>query len=488
MLKFRSLGILLMLFWFASCTEEDLGVTFVTTEEVLFASGDQVRLLGRVISDQDIQVQDHGFYLAEDEAFSNPQIISLGEKSGPGRFIGEISGLRLGTNYFAKAFLNLGGEVEFGNVISLSTLEPAFKSFSPSFGAPGEELIIEGRNFGEGTRVFFGDQEAEVLENTLQSRLLVRVPPPADNPSVPIRVLFQDREVSSAEPFEYQRGGYEIVARYPGEVRMYDNVFFQNDPNNLYIGLGSERRQVLISGFQKFDVISNTWSAASFPGTNRSFAFFTDHYLGGGVSQLGSNPFVYDGSFWAMENGGFKRLPDLPFLSRNAIAFEINGDLYVLGRNAQIVDFFFKFDKTSNTWEILPPAPVSFSRSDAAFSYGDKGYLINGGDGTLWSFDPSNNEWSTISTYPGALGIGRGMARVMGEKAFIGLFERTDEIWELDLNSFTWRKKNPMPGLPQSVLVAHFVSGPYLYIMRVPDINVPGAFSMDFYRFDPEGI
>ncbi|NVK50883.1 MAG: hypothetical protein HWE09_14020 [Cyclobacteriaceae bacterium] len=45
-----------------------------------------------------------------------------------------------------------------------------------------------------------------------------------------------------------------------------------------------------------------------------------------------------------------------------------------------------------------------------------------------------------------------------------------------------------MPGLPQSILVAHFVSGSSLYIMRVPDITLAGQFPMDLYRFDPNGI
>jgi hypothetical protein len=80
------------------------------------------------------------------------------------------------------------------------------------------------------------------------------------------------------------------------------------------------------------------------------------------------------------------------------------------------------------------------------------------------------------------------MARVIGNKAFVGLFERSDQVFELDLNSFSWKPKNPMPGLPQSVIVGHFVSGESLYIMRVPDIALAGQFPMDFYRFDPEGI
>ncbi|MCS5491441.1 IPT/TIG domain-containing protein [Algoriphagus limi] len=488
MLKLRSLGILLMLFWIASCTEENLGVTFVTTEEVLFASGDQVRLLGRVISDQDVQVQDHGFYLAEDEAFSSPQIISLGEKSGPGRFIGEVSGLKVGTIYFAKSFMELSGEMIFGNSLELSTLEPAVKSFSPEFAAVGEELIIEGRNFGEDTRVFFGDQEAQVLENTLQSKLLVRVPNPGDEAQVPIRVQVQDREVSSPTLFEYQIGTYELISTYPQEIKLYDNVFFQNGPNEFYIGLGSERRLSFINGFQKFDAASSSWESVQFPGSSRSFAFFTDRYIGGGLSQLGSNPFVFDPTFWKFESGQFIQKPDLPFLTRDALAFEFEEDLYVLGSNANSMPFFSKFNSSTESWEVLPNSPVSFGRNDVSFTYQNKAYLLSTSDASIWTFDFSLQTWEEIASFPGNLGNGRGMARIIGNKAYIGLFERTNELWELDLDTFTWTRKNPMPGLPQSVLVGHFVSGPNIYIIRVPDITLAGQYPMDLYRFDPNGI
>ncbi|NVJ84993.1 MAG: IPT/TIG domain-containing protein [Algoriphagus sp.] len=489
MLKVRFLGILaIFLLLGISCTEEEQGVTFVTTEEVLFASGDQVRLLGRVISDQDIQIQDHGFYMSEDEAFLNPQTVSLGAKNGPGRFIGEISGLKLGTTYFAKSFINLGGEVEFGNVIELSTLEPAIKTFSPIFGGVGEEVFIEGRNFGEGTRVFFGDQEAQILENILQSRLLVRIPSPKGESKVPIRVLIQDNEVSSSTLFEYQIGTFEKVSSYPQDIRIYDNVFFQNGADRFYVGLGSERRLSFISGFQRYDLTSASWEFVSFPGLNRSYAFFTDNYVGGGLSQLGSNPLVFDPTFWQLNGEKFIQMPDLPFSTRDALAFELGGDLFVIGKNAGLVPFFWRFKVATKNWEILANGPEAFSRDDVSFTYQGKAYIVSSTDASVWTFDPVQSEWQMVSTYPGSLGNGRGMARVIGEKAYIGLFERTNDLWELDLTNFSWTRKNPMPGLPQSILVAHFVSGSSIYIMRVPDITLAGQFPMDFYRFDPNGI
>lgn len=148
-----------------ACTEDDPETTILVTEEVLFASGEQLRILGRLITNQSINANDHGFYLASDENFSNPLLISLGPKEGPGRFIGETSGLNTGQTYFVKAFMDLGSGPEFGNVIEVATLNPGIESFSPKFGKENGELFILGRNFTSDTRVFFGDQEAEIFRN-----------------------------------------------------------------------------------------------------------------------------------------------------------------------------------------------------------------------------------------------------------------------------------------------------------------------------------
>lgn len=482
---FRSAVFLLGIF---SCTEENAGVTVVTTEEVLLASGDEIRLLGRVISDEILSVSDHGFYLSEDANFSTPAIVSLGGKTGPGRFIGSFSSLKVSTTYFAKAFMEQRGAIQFGEVVEVSTLDPALKSFFPTFGISGGELFIEGRNFGAAPRVFFGDQEAIIVENILQSRLTVQIPAPSQEVQVPIRVIVQDQEVRFGDLFEYRVGSYQKISTFPQEIRLYDQLFFQDGMNGFYIGLGSIRGLSFFEGFQRYAPDQAIWEPIAFPGSSRSFAFFTDQYLGGGLQQLGSNPYVYDPSFWAFEQGSFSRLADLPFRSRDAIAFELGADLYVLGTNPAAVPFFFRYSGATAQWELLPTPSRKFTRDDAVFTYQGMGYLIDSEDGNLVRYDPSSGSWSVVGNFPGSTGNGRGMARVLGDKAYIGLFERSDDVWELDLRTFGWKEKNPMPGFPQSTLVGHFTDGQYLYVMRVPVVTLAGNFPMDLYRFDPEGI
>ena len=98
-----------------ACTQEEDATIVVTTEEIIFVSGEKVRALGRLITNQPVSTTDHGFQLSISENFTSPIIVSLGVKDGPGRFIGETDGLSINQTYFAKAFAPVDGLVRQSN-------------------------------------------------------------------------------------------------------------------------------------------------------------------------------------------------------------------------------------------------------------------------------------------------------------------------------------------------------------------------------------
>ncbi|HCX76380.1 MAG TPA: hypothetical protein DHU93_14330, partial [Algoriphagus sp.] len=289
-----------------------------------------------------MQVQDHGFYLSKDPNFASPIILSLGAKDGPGRFIGQVSDLEVNQLYYAKSFFNTGAGDEFGNVLEVRTLPVGLESFSPAFGATGQEMTIIGRNFTKDTKVFFGSVEAQIISITLESRIRVRIPAPKDGVTVPIKIQVQNNVVEFPEKFEYRVGTYELITAFPQEIKVYDNVFFQRN-SGLHIGLGSERRLFQLEYFQRYDIATKTWDRVEFPGSPRSYAFFTDNYIGGGTARLG-NPIVINSSFWRITDSGFEQLGDLPFESRESLAFEINSTLYVLGTKQSNEASFRKYN------------------------------------------------------------------------------------------------------------------------------------------------
>jgi hypothetical protein len=65
---------------------------------------------------------------------------------------------------------------------------PEVQTVAPDVAMPGDEVVLSGRGWGSGARVFFGTAEAEVLQATPQS-LRVKVPAlAAPGPSVPVVV------------------------------------------------------------------------------------------------------------------------------------------------------------------------------------------------------------------------------------------------------------------------------------------------------------
>lgn len=485
MRKLLSLSMLVMLLLGWACTEEEPETTVLVTEDVLYTSAENVRLLGRLITNQTISAVDHGFYLAEDENFSSPIVISLGAKEGPGRFIGETNGLTNSKTYYAKSFMDLGGEIQFGNVITLNTLSPIIETFSPAFGLVGESMIITGQNFTEDTEVFFGDSKAVITSIEFESRLNLIIPEASDF-SVPITVIVQDKTLEFNSNFEYQIGTYELINKFPEAVRLYGNAFYQTN-SGLNIGLGTVSKNSFYSKIQQYDIGSNTWKEVSFPGSNRAYGFATKNYLGGGTAGLIPNPYDINFSFFKVTDSGFERLPDLPFASRESIAFENGGNLYVLGGKEGNTSALRRYNPATKTWTNLNDSPVEFSTENAFFMYQNKVYIISN-DAVLWQYTISSDSWESVSTYPGSLGQGYGMGQVIGNKAYVGLYQRNTQVWELDMNTMVWKSKNDIPGLPQEITVAHFEKDGFLYIMRMPDITLAGNFPMNLYKFDPNGF
>ncbi len=485
MRRFAVLCIFLMLWSGWSCTQEEDAVTVVATEEVIFVNGEKIRVLGRLIANQPITAADHGFQLSTSEAFSSPIVISLGEKIGPGRFIGETSGLQAGQDYFVRAFVNAGGSDLFGETLAVKTLLPAIESFSPALSFPGTEMQILGRNFTPDTRVFFWDREATVLEIVFDSRIRVLIPASSGEALVPLTVWSQDEKLEASQPFEYRTGQYTLVGEFPESERIYDNVFFQYQ-NSFYAGLGTVRLGDYFEGFQRFDPQSSTWAKVDFPGGSRRGAFASGGYLGGGAL-VERDSYTYLRDFWKMGGEHFERLPDLPIDSYESLAFELNGQLYVVGGSAPGPRAVVAFNPITKSWSSRAAAPFDLATTMAWFSYQEKAYLLAAGN-RIWEYEPTTDSWRVFATFPGSSVGGPGMAQVIGDRAFIGLFPRSNHLMELDLRTLVWKPKNPIPGLSQNLNSGYFAFNGHLYLLRCPERPVPGIAPMELYRFDPDGI
>jgi hypothetical protein len=486
MQKLRAAFVFFMLFASWSCTEEENTPVLVSTEDILFVGGDKLRVSGRLLTNREVFADEHGFVFSTDASFSSPILLSLGEKTEPGRFIGEKSGFKIGQTYFVKAFAEVDGQRLEGQAVELKTLTPSIASFSPTYSSAGNELVIEGKNFPEGTQVFFGSQQAQVLKNVFESKITVKIPPATGQVLVPIKLLIQGKEYTIPTPFEYQAGKYTKVSDFPGNLRIYDNNYFSNS-SGFHVGLGRIKFGDSYAGFQRFNPATGTWSEVSFPGNSRRFAFATTNYLGGGALEPSRDQFVFDRSFWKINGSSFERLGDLPFNTREALAVEWEGKLLLFGGLDAAAFLVRSYDPQTRSWTNKQNTPISLSRNAAAFVWNAR-VMVLASNGQVWEYRPISDTWQVLTTYPGNKGQGYPVAEVIGKKAFLGLFRATQELWELNLETFTWKAKNQIIGFPQSINSGHFQFNGSIYFLRAPEESVSGSLTMELFKFDPDAI
>jgi hypothetical protein len=467
------------------CEDETFVVPSLVTEEVIYNSGERIRLLGRIITTQNVNAGDHGFYISESENFSQPLIISLGEKESPGRFVGEASGLSIQKTYYVKAFIEIGGQSIFGNVLTTQTLSPEVLDLTPNNGKGGALIAIFGKNFTSDTRVFFGDVQANVVGIDFESRIRVRVPAAQGVRSVPVKVVSQGKELVLPQLFEYTAGTYTKIGNFPFTDRFFDNIWMQ-EGSTFYVGLGTLRGLAFNPTMWKYEIGANQWTQVEFSGRPLWMSFVSNRYFGGGSSQLGRAPFVQANDFWRLNNGQLIKLPDLPFDAINAAAFELNDKLYVVGGITGSSVETYSYSPSTGQWERILNAPFKITKSHTGFTHNSKAYFINPENREVFAFDANLQKWSLVTRFPATYGNGGGFGVVIGDKAYVGLETRSDQIWELDLITLNWAVKNEFTGNLNSRNSGVFVNNGLIYILRSGEIQNNGP--MELYVFDPNGI
>jgi N-acetylneuraminic acid mutarotase len=471
---------------FSSC-EENIDISpSIITEDVLFVSGERLRISGRIITTQNIDASDHGFYISENESFNQPEIISLGERVNPGRFIGEISSLVIDRKYFVKAFVTIQDEILFGNVAEVETLVPFVFNFSPNNGPEGTIVTIVGQNQTSDTQVFFGDVRGTVVDISFESILQVRVPPISNQLTVNIRVINQDREQTLDGLFEYTTGKYTKLADFPSDIRIFDGIFLQEN-DVFYVGMGTDRGQAMNNKMWRYKVGEPNWQEIPIPSRSLWRAFSGQKFYGGGSLGPLNDTQVLD--FYQLNNDQFKALNNLPFVKSRALAFEIAGKLYVVGGiSAQVLSKeVYEYNVTSGVWRRIGDAPFDINETILNFSYGNKQFFIEPLSKELWSFDPTNDTWETVGLFPGDLGNGTGVGVVIGDRAYLGLGNRSDQMWELNMTNLNWAEKNKFTGSTVARNSGVYVHGGLIYMLRSAEVQIQDVRS-EFWVFDPKGF
>lgn len=470
-----------------ACEEVEDPSFSIITEEIVNVSGERAIVLGRLISFENIPFQDHGFYFSRDENFDQPIILSLGETSRPGRFLGEIDGLELGVGYFVKAFGNKDVEVIFGNTLSFSTLNPALERFTPLTQFPGEEISIFGINFGDDTEVFFDGQKAQVVEVAFGFQIRVRVPPMRDNPTVELKIITRGIELIASEPFNYATGVYENLGVVIEDFALIDNIYFQQG-NRFFAGLGVDLGARTTNYIWEYSPGQNAWQRTAFTGiTQRKAANSRTGYFGGGEQwpQMGA-PILND-AYWHFDGNDFNSIPTPPISIVDGFGFMAQGRFYIAGGTFGIGSQVYRYDPSTSLWQLRPNLLYNVDKSMVHFVHNDQLYIINK-DKALLHYNLETAQSTVISEYPSPFidnfSDTGGLSVVVGDKVFIGLYDNNEDMWELDMNTLIWSKKNRFTGPNRGRVVASYESEGILYFLRI----YAQPRRMEFWKFDPNGF
>lgn len=470
-----------------SCKEEDFPVFALFTEDPLYVSGEQAQLVGRLITNELLEVEDHGFWMDVDEDFSNPEIISLGIRSAPGRFIGQVDGLLPGKTYFAKTFTIFRGVTSFGNVIQINSLIPGIFSFNPDYALPGQKMEITGLNLGADTKVFFDDYEAFIEEIIYESILVLIIPPIQNNPSPIIKVVSNGVEMKFENRFEYMVGKMNFIG-FPEKYRLVNSLSF-SAKNKFYVGFGYDLQLNINRFFWEFDPVQGIWNRLDFDIQPHILGFGAEGYFGGGYDAVDVyNTALPNNLFWYWNGNELVRKADVPFPAINSLCFQIKGKIYVLGGSSQEHrNTLFRYDPSIDNWSRLSDFPFAIEANLPYFVHQDYLYFISDRK-ELIMFDPETGQRQTVSTYPGSIINQFGVAVVLEDRAIIGFYRQEVEIWELDLSNLSWKRKINFSGVFLGNNLGIYSHNNLVYLLRSTNLPIPQFGQMEFWEFDPDGF
>lgn len=470
-----------------SCGEEDVPVFALLTEDPLYVSGEQAQLVGRLVTNEALQVDNHGFWVDMDEGFSNPEIISLGSRTGPGRFIGEVRNLLPSRAYFVKTFTQLGSNTTFGNVILINSLNPGIFSFSPHYALPGQKMEIIGLNLGAETRVFFDDTEAVIEETVFESMLVVEIPPIQGNPSPAIKVVSNGLEMIFENRFEYMVGKFRFIG-FPERIRLENPLSFQVS-DRFYIGLGTGARMENNPFIWEFEPEQGNWTRLDFNIQPHISGFGAEGYFGGGYSAVPQrNEVFHNSSFWYWDGTELFSKADVPYPAVNSICFRSKGKIYVLGGSSENnKNTFYEYDPATDSWKRMPDFSFAIQADIPYFVYQDELYFITERK-ELVRFDPETGQRQIVGTYPGSIVNGLGVAVGFGNRAIIGLYMQEVEVWELDLINTSWKRKINFPGIFNGNNIGFYSHNNLAYFLRSTEFNHPQFGPQEFWEFNTDGF
>lgn len=182
--------------------------------------------------------------------------------------------------------------------------------------------------------------------------------------------------------------------------------------NKAYLGLGHYNgagTNVLFNDWWEYDPATNSWTQKA-------------DYMGGGC---------YHATGFVIGNYGYVG----------------TGRVSAIG--STLVQDFYRYDPTTNSWNTIPPFPGEARRAAVAFEVNNLGYVGTGetnfGNASdFFKYNPTSNSWSTVASFPGSP-RGSAVAFSIDGLGYVGTgntnFGSTNDFWQYNPVSNTWLQR-----------------------------------------------
>lgn len=473
-----------------SCNNDDIDTNVsVFTEEIVFTSGEQAIMTGRVLAQGEVAVEDHGFQIDTDENFSDPIVISLGEKSIPGRFIGETNGLDIHLDYYCRAFILTKGETKTGNVLPFSTLSPKAIDFSPKEGKQNTKLTLEGINLTADTKIIWNNERLLTPDNIISETFVEFKVPALDNdPTINLKLISQGDTSEFSEPFEYIIGEWNEEATLDNSFKSQRHVYFENTENFIY-GLGLVQG-LLSPQFQLLNKKSLQRTPIAFPGQPVDGAFFNASYFGGGSTIKVAFPtqtIPLSTEFWKYEDQGFVRLQDAPIALYKAVTLMADNKIYLYGGEVSGRDRSYEvhvYDIGTDTWDpVFTVSPISPLNSYPFFHLNGYNYFVTE-TGETYRHDYTNDEWTRVAQFP-TQPKEYGVSVLLNGMAYAGMQESDRRFYVYRPWNDSWRTKESLPNNLIFFTMGGWTNDNNIFVIRTQASNPTNKV---LWRFDPDGF
>ncbi len=476
--------------FFTSCEEDATIPPSVFTEEVIFSSGEKVILSGRILSNEDVILEDHGFQISESADFTNIILASLGARDVPGRFVSEYSELEILTDYFIRSFITLNGEIVLGNVLTFSTLKPKVIDFSPKEGSQNNKITITGVNFTEDAYVLWNGERIEVNSITEESFIEFTVPALDNLPYAIIEIVNQNDTILVDDRFEYIIGEWVDGQIIDDPYKNIEHIYFE-DEDNFYYGLGlSTEFSGVSQKLYQFDKETFTRTEIFFTGVTPVGAFYTNNgFFGSGSVGLVKNADVslsLLNGFYRYVNDEIQQLANCPVMLYRASAISTDDAVYLYGgedearnQNTKI----YKYDIVTDQWSEFGLSPRAITKSFPYFAVGDDHYFIFE-DQSMISYNFNTKEWTPRAEYPNKVEPD-GFSVELNGLAYVGLQNISRRVFEYLPTEDRWRKLKTISDNNPSLTIGAWVKDDKINIMRT---NFGDGMDRFIWTFDPEAF